>query len=70
MPKTPDEVANAGRQFFADAHELVNASSHPKKAKLQQLLGGSHALAEKALKIVDDNTGSGEVAFRAGDDKD
>ena len=68
--RTPDEVADAFREAFADAHALVDASNHPKKARLQLLIGGAHALIERAGKIVNDDEGSGEIAARAGDDKD
>lgn len=68
--RTPDEVADSFRADFADAHALVDASSHPKKARLQLLIGGAHALMEKAGKILNDEEGSGDIAARAGDDKD
>lgn len=68
--RTPDEVADSFRADFADAHALLSASNHPRKARLTILLGGAHAAMEAFAKIVNDTTGSGEIAARAGDDKD
>jgi hypothetical protein len=68
--RTPDEVADSFRTDFADAHALVDASTHPKKLRLQGLIGGAHLLMERAAKILNDDGGSGDIAARAGDDKD
>lgn len=68
--RTPDEVADSFRADFADAHALVDASSHPKKMQLQILIGGAHKLLERAAKILNDDGGSGDIQARVGDDKD
>lgn len=70
MPRTADEVADSFRADFADAHALLDAYTGPNKVKAQILVGGAHALMEKAAKLLNDDGGSGAIAARAGDDKD
>jgi len=68
--RTPDQVADALRADLADAHTLIDESDHPRKARLQALVGGAHALLERAGAILNDDTGSGDIAARDGDNKD
>lgn len=68
--RTPDEVADSFRADFADAHALLDAYDGPNKARVQVLVGGAHALMERAAKLLNDETGSGAIQARAGDDKD
>lgn len=68
--RTPDEVADSFRADFSDAHALLDAYDGPNKARVQVLVGGAHALMERAAKLLNDAGGSGAIAARAGDDKD
>lgn len=70
MPRTPDEVADSFRADFADAHALLDDYSGPNKVRAQVLVGGAHALMERAAKLLNDQGGAGVIAARVGDDKD
>lgn len=70
MPRTPDEVADSFRADFADAHALLDDYNGPNKLRVKILVGGAHALMEKAAKLLNDQGGDGAIAARAGDDKD
>lgn len=68
--RTPDEVADLGREFFSELHRVIDGSDHPRKARLQRLAKVSHGAASDIGEIVNDDTGSGDIAARAGDPKD
>ena len=68
--RTPDEVADSFRADFADAHALLDDYTGQHKVRVQVLVGGAHALMERAAKLVNDDGGAGEIQARVGDDQD
>lgn len=68
--KTPDEVADDARELMTNLHALIDGSDHPRKARLQRLANVAHGALSDIGEIVNDSTGTGDIAARAGDDKD
>lgn len=67
---TNDELADALRDNVEELHGKIDASSHPKKARLQRLAKAAHVALEEIARLTGTDEGSGDIQSRVGDDKD